>query len=109
MLSAKPANQATCSSQSLEDTEITKPPHKLDKPKVNEKAKDKMNHTKVHEGAQHNFIVITRRQVFLLFTCTEGSMRPSATKRGYTISYIDLSKSAVESEPSRAWVHPRHG
>jgi hypothetical protein len=59
-----------------------------------------MNHTKVWEGAQHNFTVIKRQQVFLLFTRTEGSMKPLATKRGYIIFHSDLSKSAIESELS---------
>jgi hypothetical protein len=71
------------------------------------KAKDKMNHTKAREGAQQNFIVIKRRQVFLLFTCTKGSMRPSATKRGYIISHSDLSKPIVLSEPSRGMGAPK--
>jgi hypothetical protein len=63
------------------------------------KAKDIMNHTKACEGAQHNFTVITRCHVFLLFTCTEGSTRPSARKRGYIISHSNLSKSAVVGGP----------
>jgi hypothetical protein len=59
-----------------------------------------MDYTKAHEGAQHNFTIITRCQVFLLITHAEGSTRPSATKRGYIISHSDLSKSAIETEPS---------
>jgi hypothetical protein len=37
----------------------------------------------------------------------EGSTRPSATKRGYTISHSNLSKSTVESEPSQGMGAPK--
>jgi hypothetical protein len=45
--------------------------------------------------------------VFLLFTHMEGSMSPLATKRGYIISHLDLSKLAIESEPSRGAGEPK--
>jgi hypothetical protein len=47
--------------------------------------------------------------VLPLFTCSEGSTRPSATKRGYIISHSDLSKSAMESEsPQGAGISKAH-
>jgi hypothetical protein len=66
-----------------------------------------MNHTKARKRAQHNFTIITRSQVFLLFTCMEGSTRPLASKRGYIISHSDLSKSANQSEPSQGTGAPK--
>jgi hypothetical protein len=62
-------------------------------------ARDKMNYTKACKGTQHNFTMITKRQVFHLITCVGGSMRPSATKRGHIIFHSDLLMSAVETEP----------
>jgi hypothetical protein len=63
-----------------------------------------------HEGAEHsadetkiNAIIAQIQNIRCLFLLThfEGPMGPFLTKRGYIIYYSDLSKSAVESEPSR--------
>jgi hypothetical protein len=51
--------------------------------------------------SQCNHSTNTKHQAFFLFTHSEGTTRPSSTKRGYIISHSDLSKSAAKSDPPR--------